>query len=107
MTRQTLTDRQVANLGRTNLLDEDTASAEKYQQSTLNRLFKYQKSNDKRVDEVDKKLVKQPKRPQIFWSLPRKTALSSGMTSCPTKGADHQRRHKSAFRFQHGQHQVG
>ena len=55
MTRQTLTDRQVANLGRTNLLDEDTASAEKYQQSTLNRLFKYQKSNDKRVDEVDKK----------------------------------------------------
>ena len=55
MTRQTLTDRQVANLGRTNLLDEDTASAEKYQQSTLNQLFKYQKSNDKRVDEVDKK----------------------------------------------------
>lgn len=55
MTRQTLTDRQVANLGRTNLLDEDTASAEKYQQSTLNQLFKYQKSNDKRVDDVDKK----------------------------------------------------
>lgn len=55
MTRQTLTDRQVANLGRTNLLDEDTASAEKYQQSTLNQLFKYQKSNDRRVDEVDKK----------------------------------------------------
>lgn len=55
MTRQTLTDRQVANLGRTNLLDEDTASAEKYQQSTLNQLFKYQRSNDKRVDDVDKK----------------------------------------------------
>lgn len=85
MTRQTLTDRQVANLGRTNLLDEDTASAEKYQQSTLNQLFKYQKSNDKRVDEVDKKLVKQPKRLPTFWSLPRKTALLSGMTSCPTK----------------------
>ena len=55
MPRQPLTDRQVANLGRTNLLDEDTASAEKYPQSTLNQLFKYQKSNDTRLDEVDKK----------------------------------------------------
>lgn len=85
MTRQTLTDRQVANLGRTNLLDEDTASAEKYQQSTLNQLFKYQKSNDKRVDEVDKKAGEAAKTATNFLEFTPENGLIVRHESLPGK----------------------
>lgn len=85
MTRQTLTDRQVANLGRTNLLDEDTASAEKYQQSTLNQLFKYQKSNDKRVDEVDKKAGEAAKTATNFLEFTPETGLIVRHDQLPNK----------------------
>lgn len=85
MTRQTLTDRQVANLGRTNLLDEDTASAEKYQQSTLNRLFKYQKSNDKRVDEVDKKAGEAAKTATNFLEFTPENGLIVRHDQLPNK----------------------
>ena len=85
MTRQTLTDRQVANLGRTNLLDEDTASAEKYQQSTLNQLFKYQKSNDKRVDEVDKKAGEAAKTATNFLEFTPENGLIVRHKSLPGK----------------------
>lgn len=85
MTRQTLTDRQVANLGRTNLLDEDTASAEKYQQSTLNQLFKYQKSNDKRVDEVDKKAGEAAKTATIFLEFTPENGLIVRHDQLPNK----------------------
>lgn len=85
MTRQTLTDRQVANLGRTNLLDEDTASAEKYQQSTLNQLFKYQKSNDKRVDEVDKKAGEAAKTATNFLEFTPENGLILRHVKLPNK----------------------
>lgn len=85
MTRQTLTDRQVANLGRTNLLDEDTASAEKYQQSTLNQLFKYQKSNDKRVDDVDKKAGEAAKTATNFLEFTPENGLIVRHDQLPNK----------------------
>ena len=85
MTRQTLTDRQVDNLGRTNLLDEDTASAEKYQQSTLNQLFKYQKSNDKRVDEVDKKAGEAAKTATNFLEFTPENGLIVRHDQLPNK----------------------
>lgn len=85
MTRQTLTDRQVANLGRTNLLDEDTASAEKYQQSTLNQLFKYQKSNDKKVDEVDKKAGEAAKTATNFLEFTPENGLIVRHDQLPNK----------------------
>lgn len=85
MTRQTLTDRQVANLGRTNLLDEDTASAEKYQQSTLNQLFRYQKSNDKRVDEVDKKAGEAAKTATNFLEFTPENGLIVRHDQLPNK----------------------
>lgn len=85
MTRQTLTDRQVANLGRTNLLDEDTASAEKYQQSTLNQIFKYQKSNDKRVDEVDKKAGEAAKTATNFLEFTPENGLIVRHDQLPNK----------------------
>lgn len=85
MTRQTLTDRQVANLSRTNLLDEDTASAEKYQQSTLNQLFKYQKSNDKRVDEVDKKAGEAAKTATNFLEFTPENGLIVRHDQLPNK----------------------
>lgn len=85
MTRQTLTDRQVANLGRTNLLDEDTASAEKYQQSTLNQLFKYQKSNDMRVDEVDKKAGEAAKTATNFLEFTPENGLIVRHDQLPNK----------------------
>lgn len=85
MTRQTLTDRQVANLGRTNLLDEDTASAEKYQQSTLNQLFKYQNSNDKRVDEVNKKAGEAAKTATNFLEFTPENGLIVRHEQLPNK----------------------
>lgn len=85
MTRQTLTDRQVANLGRTNLLDEDTASAEKYQQSTLNQFFKYQKSNDKRVDDVDKKAGEAAKTATNFLEFTPENGLIVRHDQLPNK----------------------
>ena len=39
MTRRTLTDRQVANMGTTNLLQESAYTSEKYHQDMLKRLF--------------------------------------------------------------------
>ena len=85
MTRQTLTDRQVANLGRTNLLDEDTASAEKYQQSTLNQLFKYQKSIDKREDNVDKKAGEAAKTATTFLEFTPENGLILRHNQLPSK----------------------
>lgn len=54
MTRRTLTDRQVANLGKTNLLEENAATSEKYHQNTLDQLLNYQKKNDAAVEEAAK-----------------------------------------------------
>lgn len=54
MTRRALTDRIVANMGKTNLLEEDAATAEKYHQNTLDQLLAYQKKNDAAVGEAAK-----------------------------------------------------
>lgn len=55
MTRRTLTDRQVENMGRTNLLSEKSSTSEKYSGNILNLLDKYKKTNDTRVGDVDQK----------------------------------------------------
>ena len=54
MTRRTLTDRQVANMGTTNLLMESAYTSEKYHQDTLNRLFEYAAQAKKDSDEAAK-----------------------------------------------------
>lgn len=53
MTRKTLTDRQVAALGRTNLLDEDAAASRGYASNILDLLNKYKKKNDDKVTSVE------------------------------------------------------
>ena len=53
MTRKTLTDRQVAALGRTNLLDEDAAASRGYANNILDLLNKYKKKNDDKVTSVE------------------------------------------------------
>lgn len=66
MTRRTMTDRQVANMGTTNLLQESAYSSEKYHQDTLKRLFEYAAQA--------KKIPMKPPRPlQTFWSTLRRT----------------------------------
>ena len=50
MTRRTLTDRHVENLGKTNLLDESTAASESYNQQLIEHL----KKTDKNVTEAAK-----------------------------------------------------
>lgn len=52
MTRRTLTDRQVENLGRTNLLDESASAAERYSQNTINQLFAYKKQTDEKISDI-------------------------------------------------------
>ena len=54
MTRQTLTDRQVANLGRTNLLEEQTSTSEKYSGNIYKLVDKYQKENKAGIEEAAK-----------------------------------------------------
>lgn len=49
MTRRTLTDRQVANMGTTNLLQESAYTSEKYHQDMLKRLFAYKSSTDSKL----------------------------------------------------------
>ena len=54
MTRQTLTDRQVANLGKTNLLEEQTSTSEKYSGNIYRLVDKYQKENKAGIEEAAK-----------------------------------------------------
>ncbi len=57
MTRRTLTDRQVANMGTTNLLQESAYTSEKYHQDMLKRLFAYQTSTDSKIADISKGLT--------------------------------------------------
>lgn len=57
MTRRTLTDRQVANMGTTNLLQESAYTSEKYHQDMLKRLFAYQTSTDGKIADISKGLT--------------------------------------------------
>ena len=54
MTRRTLTDRQVANMGTTNLLTESAYTSEKYHQDMLKRLFASAEQAKKDSDEAAK-----------------------------------------------------
>ncbi len=54
MTRQTLTDRQVANLGKTNLLEEQTSTSEKYSGNIYKLVDKYQKENKAGIEAAAK-----------------------------------------------------
>ena len=54
MTRRTLTDRQVANMGTTNLLMESAYTSEKYHQDMLKRLFAASEQAKKDSDEAAK-----------------------------------------------------
>lgn len=54
MTRRTLTDRQVANMGTTNLLQESAYTSEKYHQDMLERLFAAAEQAKKDSDEAAK-----------------------------------------------------
>ena len=56
MTRRTLTDRQVANMGTTNLLVESAYTSEKYHQDMLKRLFAYKSSTDSKLSDISKGL---------------------------------------------------
>ena len=56
MTRRTLTDRQVANMGTTNLLQESAYTSEKYHQDMLKRLFAYKSSTDSKLSDISKGL---------------------------------------------------
>lgn len=57
MTRRTLTERQVANMGTTNLLMESAYTSEKYHQDMLKRLFAYQSSTDGKIADISKGLT--------------------------------------------------
>lgn len=66
MTRRTLTDRHVENLGKTNLLDESNAASESYNQQLIEHL----KKTDKNVTEADKTATEAAKTATNFleWS---------------------------------------
>lgn len=57
MTRRTLTDRQVANMGTTNLLQESAYTSEKYHQDMLKRLFAYKSSTDSKLSDISNGLT--------------------------------------------------
>lgn len=54
MTRRTLTDRQVANLGKTNMLEEQASTSSSTSGNLLKQLDDYKKSNDAAVSDAAK-----------------------------------------------------
>lgn len=57
MTRRTLTDRHVENLGKTNLLDESNAASEKYAENLLNQLFAYKRDTNAKLGDISSNLT--------------------------------------------------
>lgn len=57
MTRRTLTDRHVENLGKTNLLDESNAASEKYAKNLLNQLFAYKRDTNAKLGDISSNLT--------------------------------------------------
>lgn len=57
MTRRTLTDRHVENLGKTNLLDESNAASEKYAENLLNQLFAYKRDTNAKLGDISSDLT--------------------------------------------------
>lgn len=92
MTRKTLTDRQVAALGRTNLLDEDAAAARGYASNILDLLNKYKKKNDDKVKSVEdiaknaqSAADEAAKTATNYLSFDRNTGLTVGHETLPGK----------------------
>ena len=57
MTRRTLTDRHMENLGKTNLLDESNAASEKYAENLLNQLFAYKRDTNAKLGDISSDLT--------------------------------------------------
>lgn len=85
MTRRALTDRIVANMGKTNLLEENAASSEKYHQNTLDQLLNYQKKNDAAVDDVKKEAQDAAKTATNFLEFSPENGLSVRHEQLPGK----------------------
>ena len=78
MTRRTLTDRQAANIGRTNLLEEQAATSANSTEALLKNLNAYKKSNDAAVADAAKTATN-------FLSFDASSGLIVGHESLPDK----------------------
>lgn len=85
MTRQTLTDRQVANLGKTNLLEEQTSTSEKYSGNIYDWVNKYKKTNDEAVKKVGEAAAEAAKTATNYMSFDATTGLRVGHESLAGK----------------------
>lgn len=78
MTRRTLTDRQAANMGSTNLLEEQAATSANSTEALLKNLNAYKKSNDAAVADAAKTATN-------FLSFDASSGLIVGHESLPNK----------------------
>ena len=78
MTSRTLTDRQAANMGRTNLLEEQAATSANSTEALLKNLNAYKKSNDAAVADAAKTATN-------FLSFDASSGLIVGHESLPDK----------------------
>lgn len=78
MTRRTLTDRQAANMGRTNLLEEQAATSSNSTEALLKNLNAYKKSNNAAVADAAKTATN-------FLSFDASSGLIVGHESLPDK----------------------
>lgn len=85
MTRQTLTDRQVANLGKTNLLEEQTSTSKKYSDNIYDLVNKYKKTNDEAVKKVGEQATEAAKTATNYLAFDKNTGLKVGHESMPGK----------------------
>nr|DAG27032.1 MAG TPA: endopeptidase tail [Caudoviricetes sp.] len=85
MTRQTLTDRQVANLGKTNLLEEQTSTSEKYSGNIYDWVTKYKKTNDEAVKKVGEQATEAAKTATNYLSFDKTNGLRVGHESLSGK----------------------
>ena len=85
MTRQTLTDRQVANLGKTNLLEEQTSTSEKYSGNIYDWVNKYKKTNDEAVKKVGEAAAEAAKTATNYLAFDANTGLKVGHESLAGK----------------------
>lgn len=89
---QTLTDRQVANLGKTNLLEEQTSTSERYSGNIYDWVNKYKKTNDEAVkkaqdtaEDAKTDAANAAKTATNFLSFDRTTGLRVGHESLSGK----------------------
>lgn len=92
MTRRTLTDRQVANLGRTNLLEEQAATSSNSSGNLLDQLTNtnknlsdYKTTNDAAVKKVGQAAADAAKTATNYLSFSESAGLTVGHSSLPNK----------------------